>query len=323
MKQAATRYFTELSEVFGRNWNRFWFTPGDPLPLGVIRVITGLVALWWYLTLAPDFTRLFGEGGWLPLDTVRQVEGNLAKYEWSYFDFFRATNELWVVYALGVLPLLALIVGWHTRISSVLALVTVLATAHRAPMISTPAEPVLTMMLLYLCLGPSGACLSLDARRARAAAVPCLPAPAKDYAAPSTGARIATRLLQVHLALLYGFMGLSKLFAGSWWNGTAVWFLIVRSESRLVDLTSLHSHPFLVNFWTHAIVLFELAFAVLIWVRLARPLLLVLAVFVLGSVTVLTGQTTLLVLMLTANLAFVPADVLRGCVPATARAEVA
>lgn len=323
MKDAVAHYFAELSDAFGRGWNRFWFTPADPLPLGVIRVLTGLVALWWYLTLAPDLQVLFGDGGWLPLDSVRQVEGSLAKYEWSYFDFFHGSRELWPVYVLGGLAIAAFTVGWQTRVSAVLALAAVLSTAHRAPMISTPAEPVLTMMLLYLAVGPCGACLSLDARRARATAAPGLPVPAQVRTPASIGAGVATRLLQVHLALLYGFMGLSKLFAGSWWSGTAVWYLIVRSESRLVDLTALHNHPFVVNFWTHAIVLFEFAFAILIWVRLARPLLLVLAVLVLGSVTLLTGQTTLLVLMLIANLAFVPAETIRACLPAASRVETA
>lgn len=314
MMTAISDYWAELTESFGRGWNRFWFTPADPLPLAVMRVLTGLVALYWYLTLAPDFERWFGPQGWLPTDVVRQVEGSAAVYEWSYFDYFHSLPELWTVYILGALALAAYIVGWQTRVASVLALATVLSAAHRAPMIGTPAEPVLAMVLLYLALGPAGARLSLDARRRHrlSESAGALSGEFHTQASTSLAAAVVTRLLQVHLALLYGCMALSKLFAESWWSGSAVWSLIARSESRLVDLTALHNHPFLVNFWTHAIVLFEFAFAILIWNRLARPLLLALAVPMWCSLTLLTGQTTLLAMMLIANLAFVPAAVFRA-----------
>ena len=311
MIAAVKRYLEQLTEGFGTGWKRFWFTPADPLPLGVIRLCTGAVAMYWYLTLAPDLTRLFAPGGWLPLDIVRQVEGASAKFQWSYFNYFQGTNELWTVYALGGVVLAAFFAGWQTRFTAPLALVVVLSTIHRAPMISSQFEPLLTMVLLYLALGPSGACLSVDAwRKSRAGSTTAAVLP---HRSPSLAAGIVTRLLQVHLAMLYACMGLSKLFADTWWSGSAVWSLITRSESRLIDLTWLHGHPFVINFWTHSIVLFEIGFAILIWNRLARPLLLAMAVAMWCSITLLTGQFTFLAMMLTANLAFVPACAFDAC----------
>ncbi len=305
MIASISRYFNLLAENFGRGWNRFWFTPSDPLPLAVIRLGTGAVALYCYLTLAPDLTRLFAPGGWLPLDVVRQIEGNSAMYQWSYFNYFQGSNELWTVYILGGLVLAAFFAGWQTRVTAPLALVTVLSTVHRAPLISSQLEPLLTMVIMYLTLGPAGACLSVDAWRKSRASSSTADQPGQRTS--SLGAGVVTRLLQVHLAMLYACMGLSKLFAESWWSGSAAWSLITRSESRLADFTWLYSHPFVVNSWTHAIVLFEIGFAILIWNRLARPLLLALAMAMWCSVTLLTGQLTFLAMMLTANLAFVPA----------------
>src|SRR5205085_2642600 len=36
-------YWTTLAARFGEGWNRFWFTPSDPLSLGVLRIGIGLI----------------------------------------------------------------------------------------------------------------------------------------------------------------------------------------------------------------------------------------------------------------------------------------
>ncbi len=307
MIAAAQHYFAQLSEAFGEGWNRFWFTPASPRPLATIRLLTGIVALYWYASLAPDWQRFFGPNGWLPVDAVRQLEGNSSNYLLSYLNYAPSESALWTLYAAGGVVLLAFAAGLFTRLTAPLALIVVLSTVHRAPPISSPAEFLLSLVMFYLALGPAGACLSIDALRKS----PGVNRPVADEPPPSLAAGVVTRLLQVHVVLLYGCMGLSKLFAESWWNGMSVWTLITRGDSRLVDLTWLADHPFAVNAWTHGIVLFEVAFALLIWVRLARPLLLGLAVVVWTSTTLLTGQTTFLALILIANLAFCDARFLR------------
>jgi hypothetical protein len=113
--------------------------------------------------------------------------------------------------------------------------------------------------------------------------------------------------MQVHLAAFYLFMGLSKLAGETWWAGEAVWWLLARTESRWIDLTGLGSAMLLVNGWTHALVWFELAFGVLIWVRLARPILLGISLLAWGSLALITGMIDFCAMMLIANLCFLPA----------------
>ncbi len=121
---------------------------------------------------------------------------------------------------------------------------------------------------------------------------------------------VSLHLLQVHLAMLYATFGAAKLMGDTWWRGMGVWWLMTRPESRLVDLTRLPT--FAINFWTHAIVAFELGFAVLIWIRLARPLLLGLAVVMWGLTALLTGQVAFALAMLVANVSFCSPDWLRS-----------
>jgi hypothetical protein len=117
--------------------------------------------------------------------------------------------------------------------------------------------------------------------------------------------------MQVHVAIVYGLMGLSQLTVDTWWIGLGTWWLVARADSRLIDLTWLN--PSLIQLWNYAQLLFEFTFALLIWNRLARPLLLAIGVFMWPLLALATGFGTFAVMMLIANLAFVPSSALRAC----------
>lgn len=324
MIDAIGNYFDTLVRRSGAGWNWFWFTPSEAVSLCVLRILTGLIALWLHLTLLPDLERYFGPEGMLPVETVRQLgtdpETGTARYVFSYLTHCRTLGELQAAHAVGAAVLVMFIVGAFSRLTSVLALAVVLSTIHRGVMLTTEVEPVLTMVMCYLCLGPTGAHLSVDrwlARRKsrkekdldRAAAR--LP---EEWPAPTMSARVATRLIQVHLAAIYAVMVLSKLLSEAWWDGEAVYWLTHTSPSALVDLTWLYAYPKTIDAWTHAIVLFELSFGLLIWIPLARPLVLSVAVVMWLSLAMLSGLVAFCLMMLVANLAFVSPQAMRTVV---------
>lgn len=300
---ASAGYFGTLAANLGDCWNRFWFTPVDRRPLDWLRVVAGCVSLYLLATLIPDLNTYFGENGLLPAEAVNQLEGELRS--WSYLDYFTASGELLAVHIAGMVAVALFTLGWLTPVTSVLSLLVMLSTVHRAPMITTMVEPVVTMVLFYLCLGPAGP-LAAIARRLTGQ-------PIDRVSAWST---VALRLIQIHLVLLYATLGLSKLMSEGWWNGTGVWWLMARPESRLFNLTwmaelKLGSTPigvYLVNLWTHAVVAFELAFAILIWKRAVRPLLLGWSVVHWIGISILLGQPLLAATMIGVNAAFLDDD---------------
>ena len=79
-KSSVNDYFKRLSEGFGGGWNRFWYTPGDPLPLCLIRVITGLFALLFVGSYTSDLTYFFAQGGLLPFELTEQYPPYNAVY---------------------------------------------------------------------------------------------------------------------------------------------------------------------------------------------------------------------------------------------------
>ena len=314
-------YFSRLSQRVGQAWNRFWFTPCDPFTLSVLRVLTAGVALALYLSYIPDLEQWFGPDGMLSENSMLRLRGTVPVF--SIFDFANTSTSLWVFFWLGAAALAMFLVGLFTRVTGILALVAVLSLIHRGPVLARPVDDIVAMMMFYLCLGPSGAALSIDAwwsRRKSPDAEHVAVAPPASW-----GAAVVTRLIQIHVSLIYFLMAMAKLKSPVWWMGTAVWGLLAKPESRLIYVPWLaNPEPpavYVLNAWTLAIVLFELCFAFLIWNRLARPLLLSLALPIWIGTALLTGMTSWVLMMLVANLAFVSPAALRACLARRAKLE--
>jgi len=305
MNTLSPRYWQELSEGVGSGWNRFWFTAVDPLPLAIVRIGTGLASLLFLLSYNSDLTRWFAADGILPPSVIRNLDALQAEssYQFSYLFWFDQPGQLWTVHVIAILIALALAVGLFSRVTSVLTLLIVLSYSHRAHMLTGQLEPVLSMLLFYLCFGPSGARLSLDSILYRRL----------GWKLPETSiaANVSIRLIQVHGAALYAMFGLTKLFGEAWWGGEGVWLLLAQTHSRPIDLSWLRNYPRVLNAWSHGIVAYELLFPILIWNRLARPLMLAIGVFVWLSLGLITGLVPYALAMLVVNRAFIPASDLR------------
>jgi predicted DCC family thiol-disulfide oxidoreductase YuxK len=199
-------------------------------------------------------------------------------------------------------------------------------------------DQVLSALALYLAVtGASGQAVSLDRfwrrwREARAAAdqIQRRPGgagrrvtPAAPGAPPATvSANLSLRLIQLHLVLIYGMAGLAKLQGPSWWNGTALWKTMTTGEFVVFNFTALAAWPLLINLLTHASLSLELLYPVLVWVKLARPLLLVGVIALHAGIAVMSpGLTEFALVMIAGNLAFVSGTWLRGL--ATGRSQPA
>ena len=65
---AATRPRRPLAAAW-RGWERFWFAPTDPLPLALVRIGVGVVALLWTVSLFGQLGAFFSAGA-IPILSV-------------------------------------------------------------------------------------------------------------------------------------------------------------------------------------------------------------------------------------------------------------
>jgi hypothetical protein len=322
--QPIREYLDQLRHAVTEGWDRFWFTPADPTTLAVIRICTGLVMLYAYLGSLVDVTDLLGPHGWIDHQAIqqilsRQIPGLDANEStvgwWGPSIWLYVHDPRWIVILYGgfLAAIVCFTLGLFSRLSNVLVWLGHLSFLHRSLVTGYGLDSVLSVLLFYMLLGPTGSTFSLDAwirhRRSRAGPVALAPQ-------PSWTANAVIRLIQVHLCVIYLCSGLAKLQGQSWWNGTAIWQILVIPELSPIDLRWIAQLPD----WGVALIseagvavtlIFEIGFAFLIWNRLLRPLFLAMALLLHGAIGALMGLGAFSAIMLTACLAFVPPESLR------------
>jgi len=244
----------------GETWLAFWFTPADPRPLALVRILTGALGIALAGSYAPDLEVWFGPGGMIPAASAGR-SGPTA----SLVGLATSPPALWTLFAVLVAALVAVTIGLAGRFACLLAAVLWAAILHRGPALAGPADDCLAVLLWCLAVGPSGAVWSLDRwiNARRGAAPP----------AASPWARVALGLVRVHAVAITVGLLLAQLKGDAWWDGTAAWWLAARSQSRLVDLTGVYrGSEYLMNLVTHAIVGFEILFACGLWFDATRRL---------------------------------------------------
>jgi uncharacterized membrane protein YphA (DoxX/SURF4 family) len=284
-------------------WDAFWFTPSDPLPLAVIRVATGLILAWSCLVWLLDADAFFGDRGWMAPTQVWRM--NDQPWQWSWYFAGSSPTMIRALAGLSLVAAILLAIGLATPVAAVVSLLGLVSAANRAPLNVFGLDDTLGMLLIGLVIGPSGACWSLDR---------LLAGPERGRgggAAPSVSATVALRMIQVHLCVVYFFSGTGKLLGASWWEGTALWGAIANDLYRTFDLRGLARHPLVINGLTLATLFWELAYPALVWPRLTRRLFLDMAVAVHLGIGLAMGMMEFGLAMITANVAFVPADAIR------------
>src|SRR5262245_61058577 len=226
-----------------RAWDRFWFRPADPLPLGIMRIFAGGVILYIHLIFSLDLQALIGRNAWLdkePLDYLRkEFPFYPPAYDWPentqpesepftrgmalWSVWFHVTEPGWVV-AVHVCFLTAMFlftIGFATRVTAVITWVGVITYIHRTLTSVFGMDAIMTILAFYLMIGPSGATLSVDRAITRWwARRQGLPEPTVKAL---VSANFTFRMMQVHFCFVYIASGLSKLQGPSWWNGNALW----------------------------------------------------------------------------------------------------
>jgi hypothetical protein len=229
------------------------------------------------------------------------------------FSFWWVIPEPWrfTVHFVCVAMLLAYVIGLFLRVSAPLAWIITVSYAHRVPQATFGLDQINTLLTAYLaiafvCLTPRDAVLSLDRwlflRRARRRELPV----DELNPRPQAVVCVATRLIQIHLSIIYLYSGLSKLKGETWWDGTAIWLAISNQEYQSGDLTWLAQYPAAINLLTVGTVMFEMLFPILIWNRRLRPLFIAAGLLLHFGIGKFLGMWTFGIAMQICYLSFLP-----------------
>src|SRR3954447_14041098 len=221
-----------------RAWNRFWFAPISARPLGAYRIVFGVLVLVHLLLISVDLEYWYTDAGVLRGAEAQELAGPLrfSPLQW-YQDPATVHTVFWAIVAVTV----AFILGWRTRIMSVLLYMGLLSLHHRNIATNCGPDVLLMITCFLMMLSPCGAALSLDARRiARRRGTP-----AEPLIIPW-----AQRLIQIQLCLVYFDTAVLKCAGTTWLTGTAIHYVLFNHEVGQFNFEWLASYPMLVGVLT-------------------------------------------------------------------------
>ena len=225
-----------------------------------------------YLPYASDF---FGSTG---IGVPQDISDLLSGPNWP---FLRGVDDLWTWRAILILWALAafcLLIGFHTRISTIVTWLLAMLIATVNPWIRNTGDNVMVGILFLLMFGPGGAVWSLDRRlkRARPESLP-VPGGVPDAARPlnSDSAGICiypwlVRLFFLQLCVIYFMNGILKCMDPSWRDGTALYYVTTGLSWTRWSGAELPVPFWITSFLTWFTLAWEAGFPVLVMFRRTR-----------------------------------------------------
>ncbi|MFO1063146.1 MAG: HTTM domain-containing protein [Pirellulales bacterium] len=280
-------------------WESFWFTPRAPHTLAALRIVTGLMIAYVHLIWLSQVSAFFGPTAWVDGTTNRVLHSG--DYSWSYLAYVSDTRIAAAHECLAIAVGLCMAAGFLSRVTMPLAWFLTLMVCHRQTGALFGLDQVVMMSSMYLMFSRAGSAFGVDAKIASVRGNSFM----RPSADPAISNNIATRLLQLHLCIVYLFGGISKMRGDQWWEGSAMWWSIANYEYQSLDVTWLGRSPLLIALFTHVTLFWETFYPALVWPRLTRPIVLLCAVLVHGGIALFLGMPTFGIMMIAVNGAFI------------------
>ncbi|MET9520454.1 HTTM domain-containing protein [Streptomyces sp. NPDC002994] len=283
----------------------------------VLRIGYGLLYLVFLLREFPHRHEIWGTSSpWTPA-LARQLFDQTGWNSILTLSDSRAYFEL--CYAMALVTSALFMLGWRTRLLSVLFAVVVISFHARAIFMTDGGDNLILLMAVYLVFTACGRRWSLDARRGRikAARAGDTPEPVRSLSSQQLRDARSTLTTVVHncgifviaaqVCFLYGSTGLYKVQGASWGNGTALHYALNLelfqpwpALSHLVD-----EYPVLIALACYMTVLLQVAFPFVLFGRLKYPVLSLLLCMHIG-IAVLMGLPLFSGAMIVADAVFLP-----------------
>jgi hypothetical protein len=306
-----------LVERITAGWELLTGRPVSLYAASVLRIGYGLLYLVFLLREFPHRDEIWGPGSpWTPALAHQLFEQTGWNSVLTLSDS-RAYFEL--CYALALVTSALFMLGWRTRVMSVLFAVVVISFHGRSIFMTDGGDNLIQLMSLYLVLTACGRRWSLDARRDRLKALRAgnTPEPPRSlFARQLSDARTALItvvhncgmfVIAVQVCFLYGSAGLYKVQGASWGGGTALHYALNLELFRPWPALShfVAGYTFLIAIVGYVTVLLQVAFPFVLFGRLKYPVLVVMLGMHIG-IAVLMGLPLFSGAMIIADAVFLP-----------------
>ncbi|MCU1349721.1 MAG: hypothetical protein JWO56_2751 [Acidobacteria bacterium] len=265
---------------------RFLSEASSARPLAALRIGLAAVLLAQAAAIAPYLFLFFGERGIVQAPIAKAlVPASLPRIAHVARLLAPVVHDERLVllgcFALYVIALQLLLVGWNTRVVAIVAWLLHLTLRTTGTASAYGVFEFATIGLFYCSVMPVGAAWSMDAGSTSGA-----PWWKRDTA--SFESTLGLRMLQIHLCIVYLSSGIEKIRGEQWRNGEAIWRAVMRPRFAPFDLSWLAFHPTLPLLACWGTLALELGYAFFVWPRRTRRL------WVLGTISMHAGIAVVL-----------------------------
>jgi hypothetical protein len=240
---------TSLVRRSARRVADFFVAPASPAPLAAFRIGVATVLLLQALTLSRNLLDLYGNRGivqWQVMDGT--VDPIVPRLHWvsSTLGRIGVPDSACVqgVFLIYVAALAAMLLGYRTRIATVIAWLTQSIYG---------VDSFAQIALFYSMWAPVGDVFSLDHAAGR------------TTGEPSAAAHLGLRVIQIHLTIMYLSCGIEKSMGADWWNGEAIWCALMRRDLCGFDMSWLANVPVLARIACVGTLIVEGFYPIFIW----------------------------------------------------------
>lgn len=276
----------------------------EPYRIGcsLFRIGTGLTILYQYLMTYYHRHFLYGPDGVVPfVDFVRYLRQNGSL---SLYALGSSPVLFELVFHLGIVVTTLWVLGWHTRVTTLLTWIFIWSLHQRNPTLWDGGDNLIQIVLIYMCFANLGATCAVDAARRR-------PRRSRGAGTQQTLALLhntAVLAAAIQLCLVYATAGLYKVQGALWQNGTALYYILRVGEFAWTGYGALIiQHSILITVSTYGAVAFQISFPFLFFMhRSTRRLALVVGIGFHLSIGLVMGLMTFAAFLISVELMFIP-----------------
>jgi hypothetical protein len=212
-------------------------------------------------------------------------------------------------YVVAMVVALLFMLGWRTRVMSILFAIVVVSFYSRNLMVCDGGDNLMILMAVYLTLTACGRRWSLDARRSRAAAEKERPAAAGILRRFTVTVlhNCAMLVIMAQMCILYGAAGLYKVQGNLWDDGTALHYVLKQDLFRPWPALSdfVDGQHLMIAVAAYLTVLVQIAFPFSLFSKLKYAVLVILIGMHLG-IAILLGLPLFSAVMIVGDAVFLP-----------------
>lgn len=229
----------------------------DLRTLALFRMWLAVVVIADLIIRSPDLHAFYAEDGILSRADRLRFYGQMFPY--SVFDLAGGVTGVAVIFGIIALAALAMLVGYRTRLATVICLIGVHGHTGRNPLVYNGGDQLLLVLLVWSLFLPLAARWSVDAVR--------------DDRAPGTRsiATVASFAILFQAACVFVLSGITKLGDATWRAGEGVYYALT-AEFYTTELAHLiRQADALLQPLSYGVLAFEVAGAALVLVPWRQP----------------------------------------------------